>query len=98
MLRCRSRYRNVALRLNLEPGELVRDLDEDMEAFLLRDSPGSFERVTQTLLAAPGTLPDAPPAHRMVEREAAVRKRSERKPGPVMSRADHPGLVRPKGG
>ena len=92
MLKCVSKYRNVALRLYVEPGDLIRDLSDDMEALLLRDSPGSFERVIESKGL------DTPPSHRMVTREQVERKSSERGPGPVMTRADHPGLVRPKGG
>lgn len=89
MLRCISRYRNEATRLNVEPGELIRDLSEDAEALLLRDSPGSFELVAE----AKGL--DAPPVHRMVEREVAMRKESERRPGELITRETF-GAVRPR--
>lgn len=42
MLTCVSHYRNQALGLDVEPGMVLRDLSEELEAQLLRDSPGSF--------------------------------------------------------
>lgn len=107
-LRCTSRYRGAyAGRVyHVEPGELLTTLDADEEAFLLRDSPGSFESydppapTAAAKAAAKASPPDAPPAHRMVERERAARKESERTGGVAtgadgggaMSRTDHPGL------
>ena len=105
MLRCRSRYSNG--HLVVHPGELLRDLDVEAEALLLRDSPGSWEVVDdgqgeeegREAEAEEGEAKglDAPPVHRMMEREQVRRKRTERGAGPVMSRADHPGLIRPRG-
>lgn len=93
MLRCISRYRNASLGLYVEPGEVLRTLTPEQEDYLLRDSPGSFERVTERVAAK---APEAPPVHRMVEREKATRKGSERGHGSVMTRQNMPGLTAPK--
>lgn len=93
MLRCISRYRNAELGLFAEPGEILRDLSEADEAFLLRDSPGSFEVYDEPKRPTKRAL-DAPPAHRMIERERVARKASERAPGEVMTRETHSALVR----
>lgn len=91
MLRCISRYRNAALKLYVEPGEVLTELTAEQEAHLLRDSPGSFERVAERPSAK---ALDAPPQDKMLERESAHRKDGERRPGKPMGREDHPGLLR----
>lgn len=97
MLRCVSSYRNAALGLFLDPGVVLRDLTPEQEAFLLRDSPGSFVAYEEATVPIEGPRPpDAPPQHTMLERERAVRKVSERGRGEVMTRATHSALVRPK--
>lgn len=91
MLKCLIRYRNAALPLYVGVGEVLRDLDPDLEAWLQRDAPGAFA-VLKTSKAV-----EAPPADRMVKRERAIRKGSETEPGEVMTRDNMRGLVRPKG-
>ena len=88
MLKCLHRYRSGGL--FVEPGEVLRDLTPDQEEHLLRDSPGSFQRVK----TSKGL--DAPPADRMVRRERTVRKTSQGG-GETMTRDNMPGIVRPKG-
>ena len=90
MLKCLRRYRNAALGLHVEPGELLRDLSPYREAWLLRDAPSCFQ-VVKTSKAV-----DAPPEDRMVRRERTVRKGSEAG-GEVMTRDNMIGLARPKG-
>ncbi len=93
MLKCIARYRNASLRLFVEPGEVLADLSPEQEELLLRDAPGCFER---TKPGAKGKGLEAPPRDKMMDRERAVRKESERAPAAVMTAADHPGLVPPK--
>lgn len=85
MLRCVSRYRSQGLGLFLEPGEVVHNCTPDLEALLLRDSPGSFEVVAAA---------EPPPEPKPAEREKAARAKSERGGGAAMTKADHPGLAR----
>lgn len=92
MLRCLSRYRNASLSIFVEPGEVLNK-DPELEGYLLRDSPGSFEVVTVKVVVK---APEAPPVHKMMEREEALRKLSERHPGGAMSRRTNPGIVAPK--
>ncbi len=93
MLRCKLRYRNIALGMNVEPGEVLRDLDPDFEAWLQRDAPGAFEPVTEKQAAK---APDAPPRDKMLRREHSARKESERAGGEVMTERNMSALVRPK--
>lgn len=88
MLRCVARYRNVALDLFVEPGEVLRNLSPETEAFLLRDAPGCF------VAASVDKGLDAPPRHKMVTREQTTRKQAERGHGPTMTRQTMPGLTR----
>ena len=94
MLRCLSRYRNAALKIYVEPGEILKEISPELEAQLLRDSPGSFEVYEPK---AKAKALDAPPQDRMMRREEATRKESERGRGQVMHRGYMEGLVRPKG-
>lgn len=90
MLRCKSRYRNAALKIYVAPGEVLTEISAEVEAQLLRDSPESFEVITK----AKGM--DAPPFNKMVEREQAQRKGAERGKGEVMTSSNMQALVRPK--
>ena len=93
MLRCVTRYRNHALDVYAEPGDLLRDLSPDLEQQLLRDSPGSWELVEAAAL-------DEPPEHRMMTRRMAA-TRADRAGDPadegVMTRAEHAALLRGSG-
>lgn len=91
MLKCLHRYRSESRGLFVEPGEVLRDLTPEQEEALLRDSPDSFQRVKASKAL------DAPPEDRMVHRERAVRKGSETGLGPIMTRDNMQGLVKPKG-
>lgn len=106
-LRCVSRYRNHGLPwaqpvLHVHPGEVLAALTPAQEEYLLRDAPGCFEQLDVADVAdaseALGAGYDTPPADKMVRRERASRKTSERASGPVMGSADHPALVRPGSG
>lgn len=94
MLRCVSRYRNAQLAIFVEPGEVLSGISAEIEAQLLRDSPGSFEVLTDTDATA---ALDAPPRDKMLRRESTARKASERDAGEVMSEHNMPGLVPPRG-
>ncbi len=89
-LRCVGRYRNLALALYVEPGEVLRDLDPETEALLLRDSPGSFVVVGEVKARALA----APPRDKMLRREEAARKESERGREEPMTRRDQAAIVR----
>lgn len=93
MLRCIATYRNITLGIYVEPGEVLRDLTPEQEEHLLRDSPGSFEEVASREVKAL----DTPPRHKMIEREQAARKDSERIALEPMTGKDHRGTVFPKG-
>lgn len=84
LLRATRRYRSAGY--YLEPGEVV-EVDETEAARLERDSPGTFTRANRHSRAV-----DAPPVHRMVQREQATRK--DRGGGEPMTRANARGVVR----
>jgi hypothetical protein len=98
MLRCVSPYRNLALGLNLQPGEVLRDLTTDQEEYLLRDSPGSFEPFHETVAAAAAReralQDDAPSPKAQRQREKEKRAASEHPPADVMTPGSMPGLTR----
>ena len=91
MLKCLSRYRNAVLGIFAEPGEVLRDLYPGLEEFLLRDSPGSFRQVKTSKAV------DAPDKDKLMARENVTREASETELGPIMTRENMPGLLRPKG-
>lgn len=41
-LKCLSQYRNDRLNVNYQPGDVFELEDDELAAFLRRDSPGSF--------------------------------------------------------
>ncbi len=68
-LKCLSRYRETARRLEYEPGAVVES-DAALAAFLMADAPGSFEEIveapstaepeTETAGGVQATVIDAP--------------------------------------
>lgn len=89
-LRATGRYRNAALGLFYEPGEEFIPPTDELAAWLMHDSPGTFEVVERAALALAAL--DGPPADRMLRRERAARK--DRDGGEAMSRATMRGLAR----
>jgi hypothetical protein len=81
MLRCVRRYRNGALGIFTEPGEILihdasgQPLTTEFASWLLRDAPGCFERADES---EPDPAPEAPSHPEMARREKAQRDESER--------------------
>ncbi len=58
-LKCLSRYRETARRVEYEPGAVV-EADAALAAFLMADAPGSFEEIVEApSTAAPETAEPA---------------------------------------
>lgn len=84
-VRCISPYK--ATRIAFQPGDIVDDAE--IAAFVLRDSPGSFE------VFDPAEVPVEPPAADTKALEAPqVDKAIRPKRDQAMTKSDHPGLLK----